>query len=71
MKRMFIFAIMCVTTALWAKAGNDTDAESLKLVVPEMTPQLVKTSENPFARTVGYNPTETQRNFGSFFLTFN
>ena len=66
MKRMFIFAIMCVTTALWAKAGNDTDAESLKLVVPEMTPQLVKTSENPFARTVGYNPTETQRNFGDF-----
>ena len=66
MKRFFILAMMCAATTLWATAGNTIDTEPLKLVAPEMTPQLVKINDNPFARTVSYNPTETERSFGDF-----
>ena len=58
--------MMCAATTLWATAGNTIDTEPLKLVAPEMTPQLVKINDNPFARTVSYNPTETERSFGDF-----
>ena len=66
MKRFFILAMMCAATTLWATAGNTIDTGPLKLVAPEMTPQLVKINDNPFARTVSYNPTETERSFGDF-----